>query len=268
MLTEHARFARISVCLALALGASGRLAADTNRVRELIAQIRAESLAHPERAVSTNAPEAYGLGQTVVNIHAYAFQGLDSAGDVLADDGNGYRSLVSTTSGGYLAAPVQLPSGASIVYVAINYCIGTTGGFTVGLLDGNTFGQPASLVGGGTISGLPPDCWHTSFTVNYEYAANYQHPLYALIHWEGPLDGSLKFNGLWVAYSLQVSPAPQTATFADVPTGHPFFQFVEALVASGITAGCGNGNFCPDQPLTRGQMAVFLSKALGLDWQN
>jgi hypothetical protein len=35
-------------------------------------------------------------------------------------------------------------------------------------------------------------------------------------------------------------------------------------VASGITAGCGGGNYCPDAPLTRGQMAVFLSKGLGL----
>jgi hypothetical protein len=67
-----------------------------------------------------------------------------------------------------------------------------------------------------------------------------------------------------VYYTLQVSPAPASATFTDVPTSHPFFQFVEALVASGITAGCGGGNYCPDAPLTRGQMAVFLSKALGL----
>ena len=66
----------------------------------------------------------------------------------------------------------------------------------------------------------------------------------------------------------QVSPAPSTATFADVPTGHPFFQFIEALSKSGITAGC-NGEpplYCPDAPLTRGQMAVFLAKALGLHW--
>ena len=35
------------------------------------------------------------------------------------------------------------------------------------------------------------------------------------------------------------SPAPGVATFTDVPTGHPFFKFVEALYASGITAGCG-----------------------------
>jgi S-layer homology domain len=69
-----------------------------------------------------------------------------------------------------------------------------------------------------------------------------------------------------VLWKRQVSPAPQAATFNDVATNHPFFQFVEALADSGITAGCGSGNYCPDQPLTRGQMAVFLAKALGLHW--
>jgi hypothetical protein len=64
----------------------------------------------------------------------------------------------------------------------------------------------------------------------------------------------------------QVSPAPAMASFDDVPTTHPFFPFIEALYAAGITGGCGNDNFCPDQPLTRGQMAVFLSVALGLHW--
>lgn len=65
----------------------------------------------------------------------------------------------------------------------------------------------------------------------------------------------------------QVSPAPASATFSDVPVGHWAFQYVEALAASGITAGCGGGDFCPEEPLTRAQMAVFLAKALGLHWQ-
>lgn len=43
--------------------------------------------------------------------------------------------------------------------------------------------------------------------------------------------------------------------------------FAGMLVASGITAGCGNGNFCPDAPLTRRQMAAFFAKALGLYWK-
>jgi hypothetical protein len=69
-----------------------------------------------------------------------------------------------------------------------------------------------------------------------------------------------------VVDALLVSPAPAVATFNDVPTTHPFFQFIEALAASGITAGCQTAPplYCPDSPLTRGQMAVFLAKALGL----
>ena len=59
---------------------------------------------------------------------------------------------------------------------------------------------------------------------------------------------------------------PSAATFNDVPLTHPLNKFVEALYAAGITAGCSNGNFCPDAPVTRGQMAVFLSAALGLHW--
>jgi len=78
----------------------------------------------------------------------------------------------------------------------------------------------------------------------------------------------VRFGALRVVYELQVSPAPASATFLDVPTSHPFFQFVEALAASGITSGCGGGNFCPDAPVTRGQMAVFLSKALGLSFSD
>ena len=76
------------------------------------------------------------------------------------------------------------------------------------------------------------------------------------------------FDGAVVRWRRSVSPAPPVATFNDVPTDHPFFQFVEALAASGITAGCGGGNYCPESPLTRGQMAVFLAKALGLHWPN
>ncbi len=69
-----------------------------------------------------------------------------------------------------------------------------------------------------------------------------------------------------VFYRRQVSPAPADPTFSDVPTTDGRFRFVEALVAAGITGGCGNGLYCPEDPVTRGQMAVFLSVALGLFW--
>ena len=75
------------------------------------------------------------------------------------------------------------------------------------------------------------------------------------------------FGGVRITWRRPVSPMPSAPTFADVPDSHPFSQFIEALAASGITGGCGDGsNYCPDAALTRGQMAVFLAKALGLHW--
>jgi hypothetical protein len=82
----------------------------------------------------------------------------------------------------------------------------------------------------------------------------------------GPGDSTLTVQKVRVQWRRAVSPAPAVATFpVDVPTTHPFFQFVEALVSSGITAGIGPGMYGPDDPVTRGQMAVFLAVALGLD---
>jgi hypothetical protein len=72
-----------------------------------------------------------------------------------------------------------------------------------------------------------------------------------------------------VGWQRQVSPPPAVATFPnDVPTTHPYFQFVEALAAAGVTAGCAPQSFCPTNPITRGEMAVFLAAALGLHFSN
>jgi hypothetical protein len=59
-------------------------------------------------------------------------------------------------------------------------------------------------------------------------------------------------------------PACTTATFSDVPCSSPFAPWVQELVARGITAGCATGLYCPTDPVTRAQMAVFLTKTFGL----
>ena len=64
----------------------------------------------------------------------------------------------------------------------------------------------------------------------------------------GTQNSTTSFRGVRLYYKLQVSPAPATATFTDVPTNHPFFQYVEALRASGITAGCGTATLLSEQP--------------------
>jgi hypothetical protein len=56
-------------------------------------------------------------------------------------------------------------------------------------------------------------------------------------------------------------PFPQTAYFTDVPAAHVFFKFIQKLRELGITTGCGTATtFCPAEPITREQMAVFLTR--------
>jgi S-layer homology domain len=57
------------------------------------------------------------------------------------------------------------------------------------------------------------------------------------------------------------TPPPCTGVFPDVPCPSTFAAWIETLAAEGITGGCGGGNFCPDNPVRRDQMAVFLLKA-------
>ena len=53
--------------------------------------------------------------------------------------------------------------------------------------------------------------------------------------------------------------------FADVDGTQWWASHVERLAQLGVTIGCTPDRYCPQDPVTRGQMASFLSRALGLD---
>jgi len=59
-------------------------------------------------------------------------------------------------------------------------------------------------------------------------------------------------------------PPTCSGMFADVPCPSLFADWVEQLAIEYVTSGCGGVNYCPSNPNTRGQMAVFLVKALRL----
>ena len=56
-------------------------------------------------------------------------------------------------------------------------------------------------------------------------------------------------------------PAAIGNVFLDVGAGDFAANFIEQLYLDGITAGCGNSNYCPTDAVTRAQMAVFLLRA-------
>jgi hypothetical protein len=83
------------------------------------------------------------------------------------------------------------------------------------------------------------------------------------------MPGSPKTQHIWFDNILITTDFPGSAvdgtTFVDVPSSHLFSAQIEWLAAEGITRGCNpplNTRFCPDDSVTRGQMAAFLSRAL------
>jgi hypothetical protein len=70
----------------------------------------------------------------------------------------------------------------------------------------------------------------------------------------------------WYAFAGNPTRTPDggsSSPFSDVYTSK-FYDDIVWLAEEGITSGCGNGRFCPNGSVTRGQMASFLVRAFGL----
>jgi hypothetical protein len=164
----------------------------------------------------------------------------------------------------------HLPGGSLLTYVELDFCdTSPTGRVSLYLQDCDYLGacEDSPLVTLSTTDGGAPGCGLlTADLTPLNYTVdNFTRQLLPFVDTTAG-DATTVFLGAIYGYRLQVSPAPATPTFSDVPVGHQFYRYVEALVDAGITAGCGGGLYCPNSPLTRGQMAVFLSIALGLHW--
>ena len=75
--------------------------------------------------------------------------------------------------------------------------------------------------------------------------------------------------GAFLLWSGLAGPSAQAQSsepvYADVSEDAYYFDAVDALVAEGVFEGtdCDEGRFCPEEPLKRWQMAVWLIRALG-----
>jgi hypothetical protein len=63
-------------------------------------------------------------------------------------------------------------------------------------------------------------------------------------------------NAVRAVYGAGVSSC--IPSFADVPCSHPFYADIETIRRNGVTAGCAPGLYCPNDGVTRAQMAIFL----------
>lgn len=240
---------RSAVVLSFVIAFVGVSGASPAAGEETFGTVDTVRLTVPASAFVCENPSCYAY-----SIIGYGYLGLDS-------------SCVSSTSLQAFRAPVNLPNGALVTGMDMYFYDSDTADNISATLWKTSGASPTqSNVGqvssaGSSGYGVATASANTTVdnTSQYELEINQAYPL---------ANGALGFRAVVVEYKLQVSPAPAVASFADVPTSSPIFRFVEALKASGITAGCDATHYCPNDPLTRGQMAVFLSAALGLHWPN
>jgi len=224
-----------------------------------------------EKARPILAPEWGG-----VNVQYQRISAMQFTSDVSADSytsswnpgSSGYNYLRYFDAPGFnhLVAEPQLPSGARIVYIELDACDtnGSDQHLTLNTWNCDFLGACSSTPIS-TLTTTSGSCSNYNDNAVSQHINNYLGQTLLDVTF-GATDGTNSLAGVIVGYILEISPPPAVATFPDVPTSSPQFQFVEALVEAGITAGCGVPNYCPNNPVTRGQMAVFLSKLAGLSW--
>jgi hypothetical protein len=218
--------------------------------------------------------QSYGPDDQVLTIGVAEFRGLRP--NIHAD---GYLYNAAVDSDTYRAT-VRLPRGAlierlclytrtspgqtvSAKLVASKLVLGGGGGPAELVIPGSAV-QSASVDGYGLFC-TDPFAYTVTGTIDVDGDGGQDSVQFSV---EVDLPTNFGFGAVRITWKRQVSPPPATATFGDVPLDSPYAQFIEALKASDITGGCQQAPllYCPDRPITRAEMAVFLAKGLGLHW--
>lgn len=246
----------------LTFGASFALVAVMMTPTASLAAGQVGSLA-AESTVVDPQPESWGTAQDLVSIiHAEDLTPSSSAVTFV----NSITGVFETSSTGDWWGKAPIPSGAQVRSIEMEACdTDGAGSILFGLARQNSPGGAGANVTPIGNTGATPGCAYFPVNVTTPFTMDNENTSLHIFLNYGSTTNSNRVILFRVYYRLQVSPGPAVATFPnDVPTSHPLFRFVEALAAAGITGGCAPGSYCPDASITRGQMAVFLSTALGL----
>ncbi len=240
--------------------------------------VTAQGKVVPLAKTTHDRPEQFGTQDyTVTVIQASSF-----TSDVTAatEYGSLYRHFEPSDSAGHFYAGVEIPAGVVVDFVGlqlhndtyypyVNYQVNL---FAVDQHSGTTSGVVSFLE---DYQAMLYTTTYNATPLAFAWNQNAHQALVVDVYQLGfdcPIteycreDFGLGWVEIW--WKRAISPAPATPSFTDVPASDSGFQYIEALKASGITGGCAADRYCPDASLTRRQMAIFLSKALGLHWPN
>ena len=224
------------------------------------------ALALPNPAPGT--PETYGVGaESVYQATAFDFQATDSTA-VIWTDSDAYRYMASPSTFLFLLAPLHLPEGAVIDFFRFHNCDPAGGHMTAFLIDFS--GDHESAILGGVAS-TPRGGMRQRRRAPHPGLPERGEPR------ASPFD--LAQRGRPDGWHRQVRPSRSLlSTLGERRTRRARLRrragFAPLLPVRGSALPVGHHGrmrgreLLPDAPLTRGQMAVFLAKALGLHWPN
>jgi S-layer homology domain len=76
------------------------------------------------------------------------------------------------------------------------------------------------------------------------------------LHWDANFQEIMSLGG-GESWKVHIGDS-----FADVPRSQPFYPKIETLLHYGITSGCNATQYCPDEAVSRGAMAIFIAKGI------
>ncbi len=160
-----------------------------------------------------------------------AFAGADSDGNGVFEPGETVQIAPGWANGG--ASDAMLSGQLTHFLGAATFYLISNGGADYGTIAPNETASCAA------------DC----------YALTIPDQARPLQHWDSTVDEILSSSGE-TTWTLHIGDS-----FADVARANIFYAFIENLFHNGVTGGCAGGNYCPGNPVTRAQMAVFLLKS-------
>ena len=220
----------------------------------------------PVRVSTTRqAPDEFGTQNYTVTTIGSASLAPTSDDSAYTNHYNGWpmgRFPIKTSDSTHFVGTVSIPAGAVIDFIGLETDSDEADGAEIELYLVDRYNNITPIAGfQSTQHNFASD--YNSSAIGFQLMRNVHNQLIVDVDINGQ-HATLAWVEIW--WKRTVSPAPASPTFSDVPTTDEGYQYIEALYASGITGGCGAGNFCPDANLTRRQMAIFLAKALGLHW--
>ena len=187
----------------------------------------------------------------------FPVSGDSAGGTAITIQGTDFASGATVTVGGVAAANVVVGSSTQITAQSPLLPAGTVNDLNVTNLDGTTGTLPKAFVS--NFLDVPDfSVFHVYVTtlVRNGITAGVGGGLYGVT--QPTLRQQMAVFLLKAKYGVCYVPPNCQGAFPDVPCPSTFAAWIEDLAGQGITGGCGSGNYCPQNPVRRDQMAAFL----------